>query len=202
MLEQLNSINEGETSARRKALETAYGLAGREAESVRGAEGTRRAGETNALGAGARSREDNAARDRQLAAQLASQLTLHTLDKNASIQVANINASAHRDLATATREATSQAQREAAVSKFIQAQSVAERTLDARYNVRIKAVQDEIKDLSVLNRPTAEAQARLKVLTDGLELDRQKLLSSTQAALSQAQGGSEGWGAPVMRPAK
>jgi hypothetical protein len=48
-LEQLQGINEGETAARRKALETGYGLGGREAESVRSAETARYNAATGAI---------------------------------------------------------------------------------------------------------------------------------------------------------
>lgn len=82
-LEQLQGINEGETAARRKALETAYGFGGKEAESVRGSETARYQAGLGALGGLARTDKEIAAQERLTDKKIKAELERTGLD-NAS----------------------------------------------------------------------------------------------------------------------
>jgi hypothetical protein len=133
-LEQLQGITEGETAARRKALETAYGLGAREGENVRSTEASRFQTGIGALGGLARTQSEIAAQESQTAKKIEAELKLHGLNNAAreriaaatnqtSKEIERIRGQFHNQAAgisAAAHDRSSAAQKEVAYARLIE----------------------------------------------------------------------------------
>jgi hypothetical protein len=133
-LEQLQGITEGETAARRKALETGYGLGGREAESVRNSETSRFQTALGALGGLARTQSEIAAQESLTNKKIEADLKIHGLDNAARERIAAATNQTSKEVArihgmftnqaagisAAAHDRSSAAQKEVAYARLIE----------------------------------------------------------------------------------
>jgi hypothetical protein len=204
-LEQLQGMREGETAARRKALETGFGFGGKEAESVRGSETSRYQAGLAALGGMARTQSEIAAQDKQLATKLEAELKIHGFDNASREKIAAATNATQKEVArihgqfanqaagisAASHDRSSASNRDVALLRLIEdnstrltnAMAQTEADIERSFGPRYKQLQDQ--RVLAGNKDTPEIQKLSEKIETDKELAKKTARNVIQTQLDQ-----------------
>jgi hypothetical protein len=205
VLEQLQGLNEGETAARRKALETAYGLGGREAESVRSAVSGMDQTRVGALARLASTDAEIKAREKEAAARIKAELERTGLDNASRERIAAATNQMHREveqmrgqfhnqaasISAAASDRSSASNRDVALLKLIEDNSArltdsmakVEGEIERGFAPRYKAIENRV--VLAGNKITPEIQKEIEKIDADKALAKKSAQNIIQNQLDQ-----------------